>query len=123
MTGMTASPLHTPALWITASAYWLARRRTALASIAFVLAVTAKLLPIVLAPLFLGRVRVLAPLGLDETEAEERLRCECTISQATGGHEALSQAGLRPSEAPLQREAVAQHGQANRQGTGITALA
>jgi len=46
------------ALWITASAYWLARRQTALASIAFVLAVAAKLLPIVLAPLFLGRVRV-----------------------------------------------------------------
>ncbi len=46
------------ALWITASAYWLARGRTALASIAFVLAVTAKLLPIVIAPLFLGRVRV-----------------------------------------------------------------
>ena len=33
------------ALWITASAYWLARRRTALASIAFVLAVATKLLP------------------------------------------------------------------------------
>jgi alpha-1,6-mannosyltransferase len=46
------------ALWITASAYWLARRQTALASIAFVFAVAAKLLPIVLAPLFLGRVRV-----------------------------------------------------------------
>jgi hypothetical protein len=45
------------ALWITASAYWLTRRRTALASIAFVLAVTTKLLPIVLAPLFWGRVK------------------------------------------------------------------
>ena len=45
------------ALWITASAYWLARRRTALASIAFVLAVTTKLLPIVLAPLYWRRIR------------------------------------------------------------------
>lgn len=46
------------ALWITATAYWLARRRTALASIAFVLAVTSKLLPIVLLPLFWRRVRL-----------------------------------------------------------------
>jgi glycosyl transferase family 87 len=46
------------AMWIAASAYWLARRRTALASIAFVLAVTTKLLPIVLAPLFWRRVRM-----------------------------------------------------------------
>ena len=46
------------AFWIAASAYWLARRRTALASVAFVLAVAAKLLPIVLAPLFLGRIRL-----------------------------------------------------------------
>lgn len=45
------------ALWITASAYWLARRRTALASIAFVLAIATKLLPVVLAPLFWKRVR------------------------------------------------------------------
>jgi alpha-1,6-mannosyltransferase len=45
------------ALWITASAYWLARRRTALASIAYVLAVTTKILPIVLLPLFWGRIR------------------------------------------------------------------
>jgi len=45
------------ALWIAASAYWLTRRRTALASIAFVLAVATKLLPIVLVPLFWGRVR------------------------------------------------------------------
>ena len=53
------------ALWITAAAYWLARRRTALASIAFVLAIATKLLPIVLAPLFLGRIRVReAILGL-----------------------------------------------------------
>ena len=46
------------ALWIAASAYWLARRRTALASIGFVLAVATKLLPIVLAPLFWRRIRV-----------------------------------------------------------------
>ncbi|MEN3337979.1 MAG: alpha,6-mannosyltransferase [Acidobacteriota bacterium] len=46
------------ALWITASAYWLARRRTALASIAFVLAVATKLLPVVLVPLFWRRVRL-----------------------------------------------------------------
>ena len=46
------------ALWIAASAYWLARRRSALATIAFGLAVATKLLPIVLAPLYLGRVRV-----------------------------------------------------------------
>lgn len=45
-------------LWIAASAYWLSRRRTALASIAFVLAVTTKLLPIVLLPLYWKRVRV-----------------------------------------------------------------
>jgi alpha-1,6-mannosyltransferase len=46
------------ALWITACAYWLGRRRTALAAIAFVLAVTSKLLPIVLLPLFWRRVRL-----------------------------------------------------------------
>ena len=45
-------------LWIAASAYWLSRRRTALSSIAFVLAVTTKLLPIVLLPLYWKRVRV-----------------------------------------------------------------
>jgi len=45
------------ALWIAASAFWLARKRTSLASIAFVLAVATKFLPIVLAPLFWGRVR------------------------------------------------------------------
>ena len=45
------------ALWITATAYWLTRRRTALACAAFVLAVATKLVPIVLAPLLLGRVR------------------------------------------------------------------
>lgn len=46
------------ALWIVASAFWLARQRTALASIAFVLAVATKLLPIVLAPLYWRRVRL-----------------------------------------------------------------
>lgn len=46
------------ALWITASAYWLSRQRTALASIAFVLAVTSKLLPIVLVPLFWRRIQM-----------------------------------------------------------------
>ncbi len=46
------------ALWLVAAAWCLTRKQTALASMAFVLAVTTKLLPIVLAPLFLGRVRV-----------------------------------------------------------------
>jgi hypothetical protein len=46
------------ALWIVAAAFWLARGRTQLASIAFVLAMTTKLVPIVLAPLFIGRVRI-----------------------------------------------------------------
>jgi hypothetical protein len=46
------------ALWITASAYWLARKRTALASVAYVLAVATKLLPIVLLPLFWRRVKM-----------------------------------------------------------------
>ena len=45
------------ALWITVSAYWLTRRHTALATVAFVLAVATKLLPIVLTPLFVGRIR------------------------------------------------------------------
>lgn len=44
------------ALWIAAAAFWLARRRTALATIAFVLAVTTKLLPIVLVPLLWRRI-------------------------------------------------------------------
>ena len=44
------------ALWITAAAYWLSRRRTALATIAYVLAVATKPLPIVLAPLFWNRI-------------------------------------------------------------------
>jgi hypothetical protein len=45
------------ALWIVATAYWLTRRRTLLATVSFVFAVTTKLLPIVLLPLFIGRVR------------------------------------------------------------------
>ena len=44
------------ALWIAAAAYWLARRHSGLATIAFVFAVATKLLPIVLAPLFWRRV-------------------------------------------------------------------
>src|SRR3954464_1140757 len=46
------------ALWIAASAYWLTERRTLAATIAFVLAVATKLLPIVLVPLLIGRVRI-----------------------------------------------------------------
>lgn len=45
-------------MWIAACAYMLARRRTALASSAFALAVASKLLPIVLVPLLWGRIRV-----------------------------------------------------------------
>jgi GPI transamidase subunit PIG-U len=45
------------ALWIAAAAYWLTRRRTMLATIAYVLAVASKLLPIVLIPLLIGRIR------------------------------------------------------------------
>ena len=43
--------------WIALCAYWMTRRRTSLAAVAFTLAVATKLLPIVLAPLFLGRVK------------------------------------------------------------------
>ena len=50
------------AFWITVSAYCLSRRRTTLASLAFVLAVTTKLLPIVLAPLYWRRIRVVDAL-------------------------------------------------------------
>ncbi len=46
------------ALWIAASAYWLAGRRTALATLAFVLAVATKVLPIVLLPLYWRRIRL-----------------------------------------------------------------
>jgi alpha-1,6-mannosyltransferase len=45
------------ALWIVAAAFWLSRRKTQLATIAFVLAIATKLMPIVLAPLFIGRIR------------------------------------------------------------------
>jgi alpha-1,6-mannosyltransferase len=45
------------AFWIVAAAWWLTTRRTALSVVAFTLAVATKLLPIVLAPLFVGRVR------------------------------------------------------------------
>jgi len=44
------------ALWITAAAFWLSRRRTALGTVAFVLAVATKVLPIVTAPLLWGRI-------------------------------------------------------------------
>jgi alpha-1,6-mannosyltransferase len=46
------------ALWIAAAACWLTERRTMLATLAFVMAVATKLLPIVLVPLLIGRVRV-----------------------------------------------------------------
>jgi hypothetical protein len=45
-------------MWIIAAAYWLARGRTALVAVAYTLAVATKLVPIVLAPLFLGRIRL-----------------------------------------------------------------
>jgi alpha-1,6-mannosyltransferase len=45
------------AFWIVAAAYWLTTRRTALAAVAFTLSIATKLLPIVLIPLFAGRVR------------------------------------------------------------------
>ncbi|HXG55759.1 MAG TPA: hypothetical protein VNJ03_10310 [Vicinamibacterales bacterium] len=44
------------ALWIAAAVYWLTRKRSALATVAFVFAVTTKLLPIVLAPLLWKRI-------------------------------------------------------------------
>jgi hypothetical protein len=46
------------ALWIAAAAFWLTRHRTALATVAFVLAVATKLLPIVLAPLLWRRITI-----------------------------------------------------------------
>lgn len=45
------------AMWIAIAAYSLSARRSTIASMAFVLAVATKLLPIVLAPLFWRRVR------------------------------------------------------------------
>lgn len=44
------------ALWIAAAMFWLSRQRTLLATVAFVLAVTTKLLPIVLVPLLWKRI-------------------------------------------------------------------
>jgi len=44
------------ALWTAAAVFWLSRRRTLLAVVAYVLAVATKLLPIVLLPLFWRRV-------------------------------------------------------------------
>jgi hypothetical protein len=44
------------ALWVTGAAFWLSRKRTALATVAFVLAVATKVLPIVIAPLFWRRI-------------------------------------------------------------------
>lgn len=46
------------ALWIAAAAFWISRRRTALGTVAFVLAVATKLLPIVLVPLLWRRISV-----------------------------------------------------------------
>jgi glycosyl transferase family 87 len=51
------------ALWVVTSAYWLTRRRTTLASIALVMAIAAKLLPIVLLPLFWRRIRLRDAFG------------------------------------------------------------
>lgn len=51
------------AMWIAASAYYLSRRRTALATIAYVLAVATKLLPIVLLPVYWRRVRIRDAVG------------------------------------------------------------
>jgi alpha-1,6-mannosyltransferase len=45
------------AMWILMSAFCLSRKRTTLAALTFTLAVATKLLPVVLAPLYLGRVR------------------------------------------------------------------
>jgi alpha-1,6-mannosyltransferase len=46
------------ALWIATAAFWLSRRRTALGTIAFVLAVATKLVPIVLVPLLWRRISI-----------------------------------------------------------------
>jgi hypothetical protein len=46
------------ALWITLAACWLTERRSLPATLAFVMAVATKLLPIVLLPLLVGRIRV-----------------------------------------------------------------
>jgi hypothetical protein len=44
-------------MWLVMSAYFLTARRAMLGTLAFVLAVSTKLLPIVLAPLLIGRIR------------------------------------------------------------------
>jgi alpha-1,6-mannosyltransferase len=44
------------ALWIATAMFWLSRRRTLLGTVAFVLAVTTKILPIVLVPLLWKRI-------------------------------------------------------------------
>jgi alpha-1,6-mannosyltransferase len=46
------------ALWILGSAFWMARGRSMLATVGFVLAISTKLLPIVLVPLFWKRITV-----------------------------------------------------------------
>ena len=46
------------ALWILGTAFWMARGRSTLATVGFVLAISTKLLPIVLIPLFWRRIRV-----------------------------------------------------------------
>jgi len=46
------------ALWTLGAAFWLTRRRTSLATVAYVLAVATKLLPIVLAPLLWRRISI-----------------------------------------------------------------
>jgi alpha-1,6-mannosyltransferase len=46
------------ALWILTAVFWLTRGRTALATVAFVLAVATKILPIVLAPLLWRRIAI-----------------------------------------------------------------
>jgi len=46
------------AVWIAAAACWLTERRTLLATLAFVMAVATKLLPLVLVPLLIGRIRI-----------------------------------------------------------------
>ena len=46
------------AFWIAAAAWAMARQRRSFAVVAYTLAVTTKLLPLVLAPLFIGRVRI-----------------------------------------------------------------
>jgi hypothetical protein len=46
------------ALWMITAVFWLTRRRTLLATVAFVLAVATKLLPVVLVPLLWRRISI-----------------------------------------------------------------